>query len=286
MMEIPTLEDDGLLTLDIGPWGIEKYRHVALYSSVFIKSMRKIWECLVYIDLFSGAGRSKIKGANRIIPGSPMIALSLDQKFDKYIFCERDKATFNALAERIKRNYREYDISIVNGDANSEVDKLLQLIPQPAKNFRVLTFCFVDPYSLDNLKFATIRRLSTRYIDFLVLIPSGMDAARNVDKYYRAPESTKLDAFLGRKDWRESLKIAEQKGIKKEGFIIQEFSQSMRELGFKDPGLESPVPIYFDEKKLLLYRLVLYSRRELGNRFWREIKKSLDPQRRLKFLVS
>lgn len=166
MMDIPNLEDDGLETPEIGSWGIIKYKHVALYSSVFVRSMRKKWECLVYIDLFSGAGRCRLKGTNRIIPGSPLIALNLDQKFDKYIFCERDKGRHNALAERIKRNYREYDISIVNGDANSEVNKLVQLIPRPQRSFRVLSLGFIDPYRLDDLKFITIQKLKeARYID-------------------------------------------------------------------------------------------------------------------------
>lgn len=285
-MEIPTLEDDGLLTPEIGPWGIEKYRHVALYSSVFIQSMRKYWECLVYIDLFSGAGRSKIRGTDKIIPASPIIALTLERKFDKYIFCERDEDKFNALAERIKRNYDDFKINLINGDVNIEVDKLIKLIPAPAKHFRVLTFCFVDPSKLDDLKFSTLQRLfSARYVDFLVLIPSGMDAARVLEKYYFSTGSTKLDDFLGRKDWRESLKEDEQKGIRKEEFAVKEFCKSMISLGLKDPGLANALPIFSDDKNLLLllYRLVLFSRRELGNMFWQEIKKSLDPQRKIKF---
>jgi hypothetical protein len=33
------LDDDGLPTREIGSWGEEKYRHVQLYSSLFVKSM-------------------------------------------------------------------------------------------------------------------------------------------------------------------------------------------------------------------------------------------------------
>jgi len=53
MEELTALEDDGLITPEIGSWGEEKYRLVELYSTLFAKSMRKKWECLVYIDLFS-----------------------------------------------------------------------------------------------------------------------------------------------------------------------------------------------------------------------------------------
>jgi three-Cys-motif partner protein len=284
MMEIPTLEDDGLLTPEIGPWGIEKYRHVALYSSLFIKSMRKHWECLVYIDLFSGAGRSKIRGTDKIIPASPIIALTLERRFDKYIFCERDEDKYNALSRRMKRNYEGFDINLINGDANIEVDEIIKLIPEPARSFRVLSFCFVDPSKLDDLKFLTLQRLfSARYVDFLVLIPSGMDAARVLERYYFSAECTKLDDFLGKTDWRQSLIEDEQKGISKEEFVVKEFCKSVKSIGFIDPGLENALPIFSDDKNLLLYRLVLFSRRELGNKFWQEIKKSLDPQRKIKF---
>ena len=63
MEELPALADDGLITPEIGSWGEEKYRHVALYSALFVKSMRNKWDCLAYIDLLSGAGRSRIRGA-------------------------------------------------------------------------------------------------------------------------------------------------------------------------------------------------------------------------------
>lgn len=110
-----------------------------------------------------------------------------------------------------------------------------------------------------------------------------MDAARNIRKYYFATESTKLDEFLGRDDWRIALKRDEQRRISLESFVINEFNASMEKLGFQNPGLDSTVQIYSDEKNLLLYRLVLYSRKDLGNRFWKEIKKSLDPQRKIIF---
>jgi hypothetical protein len=73
----------------------------------------------------------------------------------------------------------------INADANEAVDKILEELPQPRSGHRVLGFCFVDPYKLANLRFETIRRLAERYMDFLVLIPSYMDAHRNRGHYVR-----------------------------------------------------------------------------------------------------
>jgi hypothetical protein len=50
------LDDDGLPTPKIGVWGEKKYRHVQLYASLFVESMRAKWDALVYLDLFAGSG--------------------------------------------------------------------------------------------------------------------------------------------------------------------------------------------------------------------------------------
>src|SRR5258708_37275432 len=91
MEPLRPLDDDGLPTPEIGAWGEEKYRHVQLYASLFAKSMRNKWDALVYLDLFAGSGRSKIRDTTRIVNASPLIVLGIAETFDKYIFCEIDK---------------------------------------------------------------------------------------------------------------------------------------------------------------------------------------------------
>src|SRR5947209_14888854 len=75
--KLPELEDDGLVTPEVNAWSEEKYRLVGTYSTLFAKAMKGKWSSRVYIDLFSGAGRARIKGTNRIIPASPMMALEV-----------------------------------------------------------------------------------------------------------------------------------------------------------------------------------------------------------------
>src|SRR4051812_28957137 len=99
--KLPELEDDGLLTPPVGDWGEDKYKRLALYAEIFTKSMKGKWGSRVYIDLFSGAGRARIKGTNKIVPGSPLIALGITDKFDRYIFCELDTDRMSALQARV-----------------------------------------------------------------------------------------------------------------------------------------------------------------------------------------
>lgn len=81
---LKSLDDDGLPTPEIGTWGEEKYRHVQLYASLFIKSMRTKWNSLVYLDLFAGSGRSRIRGTRRIVSASPLLVVGMPEAFDKY----------------------------------------------------------------------------------------------------------------------------------------------------------------------------------------------------------
>lgn len=241
--------------------------------------MRKKWGTLIYIDLFAGAGRSRIKKTHRIVLSSPLIVMQNGPAFDKYIFCEADKEKYIALQQRSKTMFPDAESVIINENANSSVNKILSVIPKGSKNNTVLSFCFIDPYNLDNFDFKTIKDLSNLLIDFMILIPSGMDASRN-QRYYSEVKSDKLDKFLGSNDWNKRW-IEKKKEIIPlpfEEFVVGEFNRSMKDLGYKDPGIKNCCPIRSDSKNLLLYRLVLYSRHALGQKFWKIAQEYADPQ--------
>ncbi len=275
--QLESLEDDGLATAEIGVWGEEKYRLVAYYASLFVTSMRSRWDALIYLDLFSGPGYSKIRGTDRLVSASPMVVLGLPDHFDRYVFCEKNIESAQSLKTRCDRLFPEREVTVILGDVNSSVSDLLLAMPQPRKDYKVLGFCFLDPFYMRNLRFSTINALSKRFMDFLVLIPSGMDANRNEQNYVR-PDNTTLDEFLGAGDWRSRWEQEKANGKSFEHFVVEEFGHSMETIGYINPGLESAVPVRSDEKNLLLYRLALYSRHPLGNKFWRHAKKYTNPQ--------
>jgi hypothetical protein len=208
--EFENLEDDGLITPEIGSWGKQKYRLVTQYSQLFSKSMKNKWDSIVYIDLFSGAGRSKIRKTNRIIASSPILALKNEHKFDRYIFCEEDPEKYNALKCRIEREFSQIDTQVVLGDSNE---------------------C--------------------------------------------------IDDFLGNSHWREAWENLSYPNKTFEEFIVDQFNKSMSGLRYINPGIENCCSIRSDDKNLLLYRLTLYSRNQLGKKFWKETKKYTNPQRQL-----
>lgn len=275
--ELPSLADDGLITEEIGDWGQEKYRLLNLYAQLFSASMKNKWDCRVYIDLFAGSGRSKIKGTDRIVAGSPLVALGVDPSFDRYIFCEKDPEKLRALETRVSRDYSKASVEFQPGDANECVGKILEKIPQHAKDFKVLNLCFVDPYNLKDLAFETIDKLSSRFVDFLVLIATDMDAVRNVSTY-ELSQSTVVERFLGIPDWRIGWLDAKAKRETFSSYLMRLFSSQMETRGYISSPIEETKLVRSTEKNLPLYRLVLFSRHKLAKSFWEQARKYSDDQ--------
>jgi len=275
------LVNDGLATPEVGAWAEEKYRLLQGYARVFATSMKNKWK-RVYVDLFAGSGRSRIKNTGRIVLASPLLALEIPDRFDRYIFCEKADDKIDALRKRVASNHSDTDVRFVHGDANQLVDDILAEFPPHSGTSKVLAFCFADPYSLDNLKFSTIERMSSRFVDFLILIPTDMDANRNMHRY-SAPDNKTLDDFFGTSEWRQEWKNAELRGEPPWMLVTSFYSERMRCLKYLDHAAEQAQLIRSDEKNLPLYRLAFFSRHKLGERFWKQVKKYACPQTSIDF---
>ena len=239
--------------------------------------MKKKWDHRVYVDLYAGSGRAKIKGTGRIVLTSPLRALEVPDRFDQYVFCEKDVVQIEALKARVSTNYHDANVRFVPDDVNIAIEDVLEKFPAPSKSNKVLAFCFADPFKLEDLKFQTIQRLSSRRIDFLILVPTDMDANRNKLRYSE-PTSTTLDEFFGTRDWRSQWKEAEMQGEPFWGFVLKYFASQMERLNYLDHAAEQAELIRSFEKNLPLYRLAFFSRNTLAARFWRDVRKYATPQ--------
>ncbi|MEX0881142.1 MAG: three-Cys-motif partner protein TcmP [Thermoanaerobaculia bacterium] len=282
MDPLPRLTDDGLLTPEVGDWAEEKYQHVRYYADLFARSMSKKWKNRAYVDLFAGAGRSRIRGMTSILPASPTIALGLP--FTRYVFCEGDPKKLYALTQRRRRDFDKSRAWFVSGDVNEATDEILAQLPVPSDG-GLLTFCLVDPYAMSNLRFETIRRLSERWIDFLVLVPSGQDFQRWREEKYMDPADRVVEEFLGDPNWRKAWHVFPKQDRKNGAseFIADRFGQQMASLGFIYKGLDVARVVRSTDKNLLLYHLLLFSRKELGASFWKTTLDNVNPQRELGF---
>jgi three-Cys-motif partner protein len=268
------LVDDSLPTPRVGPWAEEKYRLFRIYASLFATSMRRKWTHRVYIDLFAGPGRSAIRGTNRIVPGSPTIGLGVPDPYTKYIFCERERKLASALRKRAEREYPGRDVCVLCGDVNDLVDDVLAQMPQYSPESTVLSFCFADPFAVSNLRFETIRRLGERFVDFLILLPTGMDASRNwKQQFFYRKEMAALDLFFGTSEWREAWCDYAGGGRSFDAFAVDFYSIRMNGIGYSFGGVDRSVLIRNPDRNQRLYRLAFYSKSKLGEKFWDEARK-------------
>ncbi|MFZ0960865.1 MAG: three-Cys-motif partner protein TcmP [Terriglobia bacterium] len=274
-------EDDGLPCSEVGAWAEDKYTLVGLYDRLFSTGMKNKWPTRVYIDLYSGPGFVRVRGTSRMLMGSPLLALGVPDPFDKYIFCESAPELLGALQSRVNRYSPGANATFICGDCNEKVEEISAKIPKPSPGRGVLTFCFVDPFDI-SVKFSTVRRLSSYFIDFLILLALHVDANRNLEHYFNSGNS-KVEEFLGLPDWRERWRPAERGGARFPRFLAEEYSGQMEKLGYLRVPWDRMKQVFSDEKKLPLYRLALFSRKALADKYWDEVLKYSSDQKNFDF---
>jgi three-Cys-motif partner protein len=239
--------------------------------------MKGKWDSRVYIDLFAGAGRARIKHSLKIVHTSASLAIAVRHPFDRYVLCEEDADNRDALRERISRHSLSSRVTVVPGDCNDSVEALLSAIPRASKSNRVLSFCLADPFRMRNLRFSTIEGLSSRFVDFLILIPSYMDAHRNLKSYVK-PTSNVISDFTGDAEWRHEWQASiDRKKPQKFGmFVVDRLGLSMQRLKFLYGGLGDEEPVR--TQGVLRYHLAFYSRNPVGMKFWQGARESARRQ--------
>ena len=265
------VEPDGLFTPEVRSWSLEKYKLVGGYCDIFTSGMKDKWNQLVYIDLFAGAGYATILESGKTYFSSALIAMSIPHPFTKYILCEGDPERFEALRERVGKKFNHLDVTLIKGDSNQVIDQVYNLIPAYKKGNTVLTFCFVDPFSL-NLHFRTIETLgSKRLVDFLILQALYMDGNRNLAKYLKE-ENEKIALYLGNENWREEFnKDNKDYSANFVKFLADQYFYKMKSLSYIPE--KNMCQIRSNERNLPLYYLSFYSKHSKGIDFYKRVEK-------------
>lgn len=263
--------DDGIYYEDgVGAWVEDKHRLVSLYETLFSTGMKRKWEVRVCIDLYSGPGLVRVRDTNRFLWGSPLLALRVKDPFDKYIFCESNPSALSALKTRVGKLFPNADVSYVQGSCDDSVEEICNKIPLPSRSRKVLSFCFVDPYDL-SVKFATIKRISETFVDFLVLLALGMDGNRNL-QHYLDSGNHKIDDFLGLPDWRDKWKFqSRNQKTSFPQFLAETYAKQMQTLSYLPVAFHQMKSIRSDVRNLPLYHLALFSRHNLAYEYWDDV---------------
>jgi len=233
------------------------------YLDIFTRGVGPKWRGkLSYIDLFSGPGRSIIRGTGEEVEGSPFVALNYN--FAHYTFVD-DPDVISTLKRRLARNAKSGMVSTVEGDCNDVIEEIRNASPPDH-----LTLAFVDPTGLQ-IQFRTIQRLvQDRRVDLLMTIQFGMGIRLNIRQYSES-EGSALTGFLGNTRWREDLEAGvspSQVGQR----IVDRYMRQLQELGYSTVQ-NRDVSVRSDQNNLLLYFIVLASRHPRGQDFWHKITK-------------
>lgn len=275
-----TTTDDGLRLREVGHWSKEKLRYLAAYMDIFTTSMRDKW-VTVFIDLFAGPGKSKIRGGSELIKGSPLLALDLRYQFSRYIFIEAEPAVLDALEKRVA-SYKEKVKIFTNGNnCNEDPSEITSLIPSNA-----LSLAFIDPEGCD-VHFSTIKSLAdSGRVDLFMTFPMGMDLKRNVDGAANSSSSawTKYDYFFGSPDWRQKyLTALSSRGWKFAIRTTMEFyKDQLTRLGYVQVDVSDEVTIKETVRNVPLYYLLFASKHPRGKDFWKKIS-SKTPSGQISF---
>jgi three-Cys-motif partner protein len=261
--------DDGLILSEVGSWASEKHARVKRYIEIASATRKKYvppppWHAgAAYIELFSGPGRSLIRGTKLIIDGSPLVAFKAAQAsvpFTETHFNDFDAQKSSAVDARIRALG---GAPICYSDpAELAVDKIVAAV-----NPSGLHFAFLDPYNLEGLSFDIIRKLSKLKVDMLIHV-SVQDLQRNLDDYSK--QGGVFDTFAP--GWKAQ--VNPNQAINSfRAALMKYWMGEIRKLGtMPAKGVE----LIVGSKGQRLYWLVFVSGHDHGRKLWEAIR---DPMR-------
>jgi three-Cys-motif partner protein len=260
---------DGLIVDEVGKWAIEKHARVRAYIEIASATRAKYvpppsWRGgASYIELFSGPGRSLVRGTKQVIDGSPLVAFKAAQAsvpFTEMHLNDFDPSKSAAVDTRI-RALGGAPICY-NDTADVAVDKIIAAV-----NPSGLHFAFLDPYNLEGMSFEIIKKLSKLKVDMLIHV-SVHDLQRNLDIYRRV--GGVFDSFAP--GW--SRQVDPNQAMKSfRAALMKYWMSEIQKLGtMPAKGVELVV----GSKGQRLYWLVFVSGHTLAQKFWNAIR---DPMK-------
>jgi three-Cys-motif partner protein len=122
-----------------------------------------------YVDAFAGAGMVRLRDEDRLVKGSPRIALELPHPFDRYWFMEQTRWRVERLREMVAE-YPDHATTVLEGDCNQLIVE--HVVPVVRAASRARGFALLDPYTV-NLDWTTIQALGrTDAFEIIVNLPT------------------------------------------------------------------------------------------------------------------
>lgn len=267
----PIDPDDGLPVAEVGEWSV-KFKHSLLREYVDATwGARAKYPDRSYVDLFSGPGRVKVKGTEKIVDGSPLVAwrTSAQSKapYTSTIVADVDGAMVEACETRLKNAGCSPKALI--GEARHKARDARSFLARSG-----LHLVFLDPFNLQALPFTVFEAFfDLGHVDFIVHF-SASDLQRNLDSFL-ADETSVMDGFAP--GWRKHVSMGARDRMR--GTAFWYWVSLFEKHKFR---IAKEAPLIRGSKRQPLYWLVLLSRHSLAEDIWNSVADK-DPQEKLPF---
>jgi len=191
----------------IGLWTEIKLHIIREYAAAYTTILKEQSWCrsYAYIDAFAGGGEFVSKEEReRLIPGSPLNALNVPNKFTEYYFIDIEQSKIDRLKELAAERHEIKSIHFYVGDANQVLPN--KILPQFQYRSFKRALCILDPYGVD-IGWTTIASLApAKTMDVFLNFPL-MDINRNaaLKKLETADpqQGARLTKIWGDESWKE-----------------------------------------------------------------------------------
>ena len=251
---------DGDLALVTGSWSLDKHDYIHRLADIFSTGMKNRFRYRCFIDLFAGPGRCAIEGTATELPGSPLQAINIRDRFTHYLFNDINPDCIAALRRRVSHLDVIPEPQYFINDCNSVVPELRAALP-PASDS--LELAVIDAWGWE-MNFDALASLTQgRRMDVIVTFPIGF-----IKRNWRR-QLDKLDRFLGGDGYKEAFLDAMQQDSRKASRILLDYyEERLNDIGYAYPNDEVWIP---NTRQVKLYHLVFASKHIRGNEFWAKI---------------
>ena len=261
---------DDLPVGEAGEWTLDKHERLRRYVDA-AHGARRQFSQRTYIDLYCGAGRTRIRETGQIVDGSPLVAWEAGGKhgdqFTEFLIGDSDMRLLEAARVRLERLGAK--VRTFPGEAADTVDQVIDALDPGGLHLALL-----DPFNLGHLPFSVIEKLArVKRMDLLIHV-SAMDLKRDLHNYLKTDGPKHLNAFAP--GWRS--RVNEKERPERVRLAIFEHWKSLIQgLGTSPNDMVEAVE---NSKKSDLYWLVFVARHSLAHKLWSQIA-NVSSQKRL-----
>jgi three-Cys-motif partner protein len=255
----------GLFVRDDGEWAEEKLFYIERYMNIFSTGMKGKWPRRVYIDLFAGPGRSRVRGTGQEFDGSPVRALRARDPFTLLYLNDADPRATASLYELVPVERRP-SVTLANLDCNDAAKAAGNQFFGGPDQRRTLGLAVIDPTAFQ-ISFDAIRQMTMgRRIDLIITFMTGY-----IRRFIEQPSyASRLDSFFGSQEWRQLVEARASGQRLTFGALLDFYEDRLRSIGYIH--VDNHVRI-LNSKARPIYHLVFASKDPKGHEFFKKISR-------------